>query len=354
MLEWLILGAGSWGANYVRAVGRLRGVRVVGYADTNPKVLRKLRADGVGPALLFNDAKAALKATRSDVVSCSIPNPQRVPILLAVIKSAAAVITDKPLAHTPADVRKIVAAAAKSGARVCVAQDYRYKPGPRKVRALLEAGRLGRISNATIAFLRDASWARGTFYARLEGPRGIALEMGIHHFDMMRWFFGREPDTVEARSWRSQWGWAQGDTTLHALLGFGGGPRVTYAADWGSSADHTSWNGRWVFAGERADLRWDDEEDGTVDIRLVCSGKRARPGARGRVEQRFSPKSKRGSVDVLVKAFADAVKSGGPMPVPLEDNARSIGLAMAAVESCRRCKEIDVHRFLEKEGLSCR
>ena len=79
MLNWLILGAGGWGANYVRAARAQRDVRIVGYADTNAKVLRKLRAEGVEPERLFDNAMAALKATRPDIVSCSVPNPQRIP-----------------------------------------------------------------------------------------------------------------------------------------------------------------------------------------------------------------------------------------------------------------------------------
>jgi predicted dehydrogenase len=255
---------------------------------------------------------------------------------------------DKPLAHTPADVRKIVAAAATSGARVCVAQDYRYKPGAQKVKALLEAGRAGRLSNVTVQFIGSAPFVAHTFYGGLDGPKAIGLEMGIHHFDMMRWFLGREPCAVEARSWRPPWGYGTADTTLQALVEFGDELRATYAADWNSKAEHTSWNGRWSMAGERADVLWDDAPDGTVDVRLVRRGKT------GPIEQRFSPKAKRYSMHLLIKAFADAVKSGGPMPVPLDDNVRSMGLALAAVESCRRRKEIDVPRVMEKEGLSCR
>ena len=347
MLDWLILGAGGWGTNYVRAARAQRGVRIVGYADTNPKVLRKLHAEGVEPARLFDDSMAALKATRPDIVSCSVPNPQRIPILVAAIKAARAVIVDKPLAHTPADVRKIIAAAA-AGARVCVAQDYRYKPGAQKVKALLDAGRLGRLSNVTIAFLRNANFLRGVFYGKLDGPKAIGLEMGIHHWDLMRWLIGREPETVEARSWHPKGAWGHADSTLHALAGFDDGLRATYAADWGSRAAHTSWNGCWLISGERADLAWDDREDGTVDVRLV------RCGARGQTEQRFSPRAKLFSMDVIVKRFFDAVKSGGPMPVPLEDNVKSIGLALAAVESCRRRRAVDVGRFMEREGLLCR
>ena len=347
MLRWLILGAGGWGSNYVRATRAMRGVRVVGYADVNPKALRRIEADGIDATLLFDDALDAIKRTVPDVISCSIPNPARVPILLEAIKAAPAVIVDKPLAHTPADVRKIVAAATKSRARVCVAQDYRYKPGPQKVKALLDAGRPGRIANVTLQFIRNASFIGETFYGRLDGPTAIGLEMGIHHFDMMRWLLGTEPRAVEARSWRPAWGYGQADTTLQALLEFGDELRATYAADWASNADHTSWSGRWIMAGERADVLWDDAEDGTVDVRLV------RKGTKGRVEQCFSPKAKLYSMDLVIKAFAGAVKSGGPLPVPLEDNVKSIGLALAAVESCRRGKPIDVPRFLEKEGLIC-
>ena len=348
MLEWLILGAGGWGTNYVRAARAQRGVRIVGYADTNPKALRALRAEGVEAALLFDDAIAALKATRPDIVSCSVPNPQRIPILLAALKAAPAVIVDKPLAHSAADVRKIIAAAGKSDARVCVAQDYRYKPGAQKVKALLEAGRLGRLSNVTLAFLRNTRFQHDTFYAGLEGPTAIGLEMAIHHWDLMRWLLDREPQTVEARSWHPKPVWGRGDTALHALAGFDGGLRATYAADWACRATHTSWNGRWLISGERADLVWDDAEDGTVDVRLV------RRGARGQTERCFSPRAKLFSMDVIVKRFVGALKSGGPMPVPLDDNVRSIGLALAAVESCRRGKGIEVPRFMEKEGLSCR
>jgi len=348
MVRWLILAAGGWGRHYVETARALKGVRVVGYVDANPKVLTRLRDEGVAPELLFDDAMAALKATRPDVVSCSVPNPQRVPILIEAIRRVPAVIVDKPLAHVPGDLRRILAAAAKSGARVCVAQDYRYKPGTRKVKALLDAGRLGRLHNLSAQFIRNATFIGETFYGRLEGPRGIGIEMAIHHYDMMRWFTGHEPRAVEARSWRSPWGPGTADTTLQALVEFDGELRATYTADWGSAADHTPWTGRWVLGGERADILWADHEERTVDVRLVSSG------TRGRTERRYSPSQKRYSMEVLIRLFADAVKSRGPMPVPLEDNVRSIGLALAAVESCRRGKEIDVARFMEKEGLVCR
>jgi predicted dehydrogenase len=348
MLRWLILGAGGWGGNYVRATRAMRGVRVVGYVDTNAKALRRLEADGIDAKLLSDDALEAIARTAPDVISCSIPNPQRVPILVEAIKRAPAVIVDKPLAHTPADVRRIVAAAAKSGARVCVGQDYRYKPGTQKVKALLEAGRVGRLSNVTVQFIGNASFVAHTFYGGLEGPRAIGLEMGIHHFDMMRWFIGQEPRAVEARSWRPPWGYGTADTTLHALVEFGDELRATYAADWNSKAEHTSWSGRWILAGERADVLWDDAQDGTVDVRLVRRSKK------GPVEQRFSPKAKAYSMELIIRAFTDAVKSGGPMPVPLDDNVKSIGFALAAAESCKRRKPIDVARFMEKEGLLCR
>lgn len=348
MLTWLVVGAGGWGSHYTRAVRAMRGVRPVGFADTNPKVLARLRADGVPSRLLFDDALAALKATKPDIVSCSVPNPQRVPILVAAIGTGAAVVVDKPLAHTPGDARKIVAAAGKSRAPVCVAQDYRFKPGAQKVKALLEAGRLGRVAGVAIAFLRHAHSAGDFFYGRLEGPAAIGLEMCIHHWDLLRWLCGRDPQTVEARSWRPSWGWGRGHTALQALAGFSDGLRATYCADWGSGATHTSWNGRWVFDGEQADLVWDDVEDGPADVRLV------RAGRRGPVERRFSPKPKRPSIATLIALFHDAVRAGAPVPVPLEDNVHSIGLALAAVESCRRGREVDVGRFMEREGLSCR
>jgi predicted dehydrogenase len=327
MLRWLILGAGGWGGNYVRATRALRGVRVVGYVDTNPQALRRLEADGVDAKLLSDDALEAIKRTAPDVISCSIPNPQRVPILVAAIEAAQAVIVDKPLAHTPAGVRTIVAAAARGRARICVAQDYRVKPGTQKVKALLEAGRAGRLSNATVQFIGNASFVGHTFYGGLDGPKAIGLEMGIHHFDMMRWLLGTEPRAVEARSWRPAWGYGRADTTLQALVEFGDELRATYAADWNSKAEHTSWNGRWIIAGERADVLWNDAPDGTVDVRLV------RRGTKGPSEQRFSPKAKAYSMDVIIKAFADAVRTGGPLPVPLDDNVKSIGFALAAAES---------------------
>jgi predicted dehydrogenase len=245
-------------------------------------------------------------------------------------------------------VRRVLVAAAKSGARVCVAQDYRYKPGTRKVKALLDAGRLGRLHNLSVQFIRNAAFIGETFYGRLEGPTAIGLEMGIHQYDMMRWFTGRDARAVEARSWRSPWGHGTSHTTQQALVEFDGGLRATYTADWGSATDQTAWAGRWVLGGERADMVWADHEDGTVDVRII------KPGKRGPLERRYSPKQKLYSMDVLIRRFAEAVESGDPMPVPLDDNARSIGLALAAAESCRRGKEIDVPRFLEKEGLTCR
>ena len=65
------------------------------------------------------------------------------------------VVTEKPMATTAEDCRRILDAEARTGRRVDVAFNYRFAPTSRKIRELLASGRIGEVTSVDFHWYLD-------------------------------------------------------------------------------------------------------------------------------------------------------------------------------------------------------
>jgi len=109
------LGAGGWGREYVRSALRDDRWDVVGFVDINAEVHKTLAEEhGVPKDKIFSDASDALDVLNPDAVTCSIPNTQRIPIVLQALERGIHLLIDKPVVHTVNDLKELLRVHSKS------------------------------------------------------------------------------------------------------------------------------------------------------------------------------------------------------------------------------------------------
>jgi predicted DNA-binding protein (UPF0251 family) len=76
----------------------------------------------------------------------------------------------------------------------------------------------------------------------------MLLEQSIHHFDLLRYCYDSEVESLVADSWRPSWSTYEHDCCVSALFRFENGARVNYLGTWTASWNKMSFSWRTEFA----------------------------------------------------------------------------------------------------------
>jgi predicted dehydrogenase len=103
------------------------------------------------------------------------------------------VFVDKPIANTIEDSVAMIRACQKAGVVLMVGHSTRYRGQSRALKQLLDSGRLGLVAMAE-ANMSHSGGARLTAdewrWHREEAPGGPLIQLAIHSFDTLHYFFG--------------------------------------------------------------------------------------------------------------------------------------------------------------------
>jgi predicted dehydrogenase len=122
----------------------------------------------------------------------------------AALQAGKDLLTEKPMAVTVRAARRMCELAESRGAVLGVFQSLRFAPRTRHLQWLLESGRLGRLQMVFVGSVGDR-WAPDaiggeTPWRHRRGEAGgIALDVGVHRFDFIRFLAG-EVKNVQART----------------------------------------------------------------------------------------------------------------------------------------------------------
>jgi predicted dehydrogenase len=172
-------GGGDYGHGYDQVFKDIESVQVVAVADHDAEGLKKA-AVRCGAGRQYADYREMLVREKPDLV-CIAP---RLPdchkeMCLEAIKICRGIFIEKPLVEVLSDGDEILAAADRKGVKLFVAHNRRYSPEFVRVKALLRQGLIGQVRQVHIYGKQDA---------RVGGEDMLVL--GVHDFDLMRFYFG--------------------------------------------------------------------------------------------------------------------------------------------------------------------
>ena len=203
-MKILVVGLGGIGQRHIRNLRTLMGdqVEILAYRSRRLKHLItdkleiKPRADVEERfnIRVFKDLSEAIFQKPSAALICN-PSSLHIPVALAVAKEGVNLFIEKPLSHTNEGVSELLAIAAQRKLVTIVGYQMRFHPCLLFLRGLLAKGAVGRVLAARIEIgsylptFHTYEDYRQMYASRRELGGGVILSQ-IHEIDYIFWLFG--------------------------------------------------------------------------------------------------------------------------------------------------------------------
>jgi predicted dehydrogenase len=189
VLRIAILGSGYMGRTYAECISKYN-TRAQLAAVAGGSRAPGLAADyGVA----YEPSYAGLLARPDvDAVLIATPHADHRDQVIAAAQAGKHVLVEKPMATTVADCDTMIDACKQAGVMLEVIQTLRFRGTPARAKQLIDAGRIGAVRMIRGQSLcRDYAIAAGA-WPGLPEHGGAFLDMGVHNFDIMRFWSGSE------------------------------------------------------------------------------------------------------------------------------------------------------------------
>ena len=215
----VVLGCGWIAQRHAAAARRLRIPLV--FASRDVERARRYARTFRGLAAYGSYAEALGDPRAVGAIICT-PHDRHLADARAAFAAGKHVLLEKPVARTLGEADEIIAAAAEAGRALMVAEQFHFMPAFRRVKAVIESGRLGELRE--LHLIARGFGARTGWRTTFETAGGGALiDGGIHYVHNLRWWGGevrrvmavRPPQTVTTM---------EGEDAISLLAELEGGP----------------------------------------------------------------------------------------------------------------------------------
>ena len=196
-LRIAILGSGYMGRTYAECITKFN-TRAKLVAISGGRRAPGLAADyGVD----YEPTYAGLLARADvDAVLVATPHADHRDQVIQAAEHGKHVLVEKPMATSVADCDAMIAACKRASVVLEVIQTLRFRGTPARAKQLIDAGRIGAVrmirgQSLCLDYIVDAS-----AWAGLPEHGGAFLDMGVHNFDIMRFWSGSEARRVFAQT----------------------------------------------------------------------------------------------------------------------------------------------------------
>ncbi|MET0497720.1 MAG: Gfo/Idh/MocA family oxidoreductase [Steroidobacteraceae bacterium] len=203
------VGVGSRSRMYTTAIwGRFRDTNeLVAACDTNAgrlelakKHAAKMNASAP-KTYLAADFDRMIRETKPDTVIVTSPDATHDEYIVRALDAGCDVITEKPMTTTPEKAQRILDACKRSGRHLRVTFNYRYSPPRTQVKELLMNNEIGDILSVDFHWLLNTVHGADYFrrwHSHKAISGGLMVHKATHHFDLMNWWLGAQPQSVLA------------------------------------------------------------------------------------------------------------------------------------------------------------
>jgi predicted dehydrogenase len=201
-LGWAIVGLGSLSINQILpAFAKCERSKVVALVSGHPEKAAKLAARyGVKEKSIYNYANYdTLKDNPEvDVVYVVLPNSMHAEYTIRAHQAGKHVLSEKPMANTPAQCQAMIDAAKKSGKKLMVAYRCRYEPYNREVIRMVREQELGPVKTVVSDHGFNIGDPNQWRLKRELAGGGSLMDIGIYSLQAARYTTGEEPTEVSA------------------------------------------------------------------------------------------------------------------------------------------------------------
>jgi len=322
------------------------GAEIVAVCDLNPKTAQALADDFKIPQV-FTDYRDLLKLKEIDAVDICTPNRAHTPAVIDSLAAGKHVLCEKPLAVSVEEVLAMKEALRKTDRILMTAQHHRFSEASVAIKAWVDSGALGEVYHTRVNATRR-NWlpiSPGFIDPNLSGG-GPCMDIGVHALDTALWLMnfptpvrvsGRA-HTNFAKGFDIPGGWGEWDRTLFGVedfasgyVHFSNGSTMVLEASWLQHQETEELNA--TLQGKKASIRWPNGHFHTVVNRTLVDG------------LVLPHQGRQPAHTEEIIAFADAIRTGKPSPVPIEQTIYVIAILEAIMKSSQLNQEVAITPF---------
>ena len=143
--------------------------------------------------------------TRPDQVIVTTLDSTHHDYIIRAMNAGVDVITEKPMTNTAKRCQEIFDARKRTGRKCRVTFNYRYSPPRTQIKDILMSGEIGEVLSVDFNWLLNTHHGADYFrrwHAHREFSEGLLLHKSTHHFDLINWWLGAQPQHVTATAKR--------------------------------------------------------------------------------------------------------------------------------------------------------
>ena len=332
-----LIGAGNISGTHARAAAAIDGVRVAAVCGrTRDAAERLAREYGAAP---YDDLERFLDHRPLDAVAIGTPSGLHAAHGIAAAARGLHVLVEKPIDVTTDAADRLIAAAARAGVTLGVIFQDRLRPDVRRLKAMIDGGRLG----APVLAAAAVRWYRPPAYyaaSRWRGTRaldggGALMNQGVHTVDLLlhlcgpvRRVTGRTATRLHA---------IEVEDTAVATLEFASGAIGTIEA---ATSAYPGYPRRIELTGSNGTVRLEGDAIAAIDLR--DEPRMSRPSVEPSAAAASPVVADASAHQAVFEDFVAAVAARRPPMCDGRSARPSVAVIEAIYESSRRGSAIDV------------
>lgn len=342
----IVAGFGLWGAKWAERIVEHPDFELAGIVHPR-QVLGKEQAEQLGlpDDRVHTDTAKAIDDLNPDAVVVVVSPDRHGEVVEIAAERGLHILSEKPLAKDIEEARRFLQIARTNPDRqFMVSQNYRGRPHNQTMKKAISEGKIGRIGMINV---NHHQTCRISGY-RMEMAHPVLEDMAIHHFDLIRFFAGRNFTEVYARGGAPPWSWFKGKPLSSLLFSMEEGISGVYMGSWATEGLVTSWDGIIQVLGEDGALEL--TRDGRVHYFPKHALDEDNLGVAIPPEELPLVEMSSTELDLSLDMFARAVRTGEKAETDIEDNFHSYIIVPAALKSLRESRPVNIAELMREEA----
>ncbi len=189
MIRFAIIGCGRIAQRHAEHIHNLG--KLVAVCDIVPGAADKLGEQYNVPAFYDIDSLFAA-CPDADVVSVCSPNGLHAEHSIKALQAGFHVLCEKPMALSVRDCSAMIYAAERANKRLFIVKQNRFNPPVEAVKAIIDAGRLGKLLSLQLSCFwnRNEAYYRNSWKGTKQLDGGTLFTQFSHFIDLLYWFAG--------------------------------------------------------------------------------------------------------------------------------------------------------------------
>ena len=209
MIRIGIIGTGGMANWHAKNLSEMKGVKVTAGCDIREDALKAF-AEKFGVPSTYTNYRDLLDKEELDGVVNVTPDAVHGDVAIAVLRKGVPLLSEKPMASSLAEAKKMLAVAKKAGVPHMINFSYRNSCGLQRAAEAVASGKIGRIIHVESSYLQSwlVSRAWGDWkvspsmmwrLSTRHGSAGVLGDLGCHIYDLTTLLCGDDIAEIDCR-----------------------------------------------------------------------------------------------------------------------------------------------------------